>query len=168
MELHFVCSRCKKKGTIDANELMALGKVLCKKCRDKETAKQKEEDDKLIPNVETTSNKEDSSSSNDTTAKAIVSSTNPIDPTLNIEQERAACYDGDCDGILLLAGAGCGKTKTLAARSCFLTQVKKVPPYNIALLTFTRKAAKEIRERINSYSEMRGTTCLLVHSIAFA
>jgi DNA helicase-2/ATP-dependent DNA helicase PcrA len=150
MELHFVCSKCKKKGTIDANELMALGKVLCKKCREEENL------DNLIVHPETLTTTQDNSSSPTQPIPEKLTSNNPIDPTLNVEQARAACYDGNADGILLLAGAGCGKTKTLAARSCFLTQVKKVTPYNIALLTFTRKAAKEIKERINLYSQNAG------------
>ena len=150
MELNFVCSKCKKSGKIDAQELMALGKVLCKKCRETE------EIDNLIVNPETLVENKDNSAKDTSNTSSTPLSNNPIDPTLNIEQERAACYDGTADGILLLAGAGCGKTKTLAARSLFLTQEKKIAPHHIALLTFTRKAAKEIKERINLSSDNAG------------
>lgn len=61
-----------------------------------------------------------------------------------MEQERAACYHDRAKALLVLAGAGCGKTKTLIARALFLHRELNVPAEKIALLTFTCKAAKEI------------------------
>lgn len=67
---------------------------------------------------------------------------------LNVEQEMAASYDGPAGAILVLAGAGCGKTRTMIARALFLLFEKHAAPERMAMLTFTRRAAREIEERI--------------------
>ncbi len=66
---------------------------------------------------------------------------------LNAEQERAATYDQG--HVLVLAGAGTGKTRTIIARAAYLIK-KDVDPGRILLLTFTRRAAREMTERLKS------------------
>ena len=62
------------------------------------------------------------------------------------QQEAVKHIDGP---LLILAGAGSGKTKTLTTRLAYLISEVGIDPHNTLTLTFTNKAAKEMRERAN-------------------
>ena len=67
---------------------------------------------------------------------------------LNNEQKEAVLHkDGP---LLILAGAGSGKTRVLTTRIAYLIQEYNINPYNILAITFTNKAAKEMKDRIET------------------
>ncbi|HEY3291285.1 MAG TPA: UvrD-helicase domain-containing protein [Anaerolineae bacterium] len=91
--------------------------------------------------------------------------TNLLD-NLNPAQRRAVeVKDGP---VLVIAGPGSGKTRVLTSRVAYLLEVKDVYPYRIMAVTFTNKAAREMRERLNRIVGAARTADLMMgtfHSI---
>ena len=68
---------------------------------------------------------------------------------LNDQQIKAATYQGEAKNILVPAGAGCGKTRTITARTVSLIQLG-CDASKILMMTFTNRAAREMKARLKS------------------
>ncbi|MBR0457609.1 MAG: ATP-dependent helicase [Victivallales bacterium] len=119
MELVYICKHCHTTSRIPITDLAQSSSIVCPKCG--KTSGNQAKTPSAAPR---------------------------FSDKLNYEQEQAATYDGTAGSIQVLAGAGTGKTRTMVARALFLLREKKVPPERIVMVTFTRRAAREMEDRI--------------------
>ena len=81
---------------------------------------------------------------------------------LNPSQREAVKYlDGP---LLVLAGAGSGKTRVITHKLAYLVEECGYAPHNIAAITFTNKAANEMRERVGKLLQGRGIKGLTINT----
>jgi len=73
-----------------------------------------------------------------------------IDPNIKLDEQQKAAVIGDEAAALVVAGAGTGKTTTIAAKVKYLVDIKKVDPEKILVMSYTRKSVEELRRRINT------------------
>ncbi len=82
---------------------------------------------------------------------------------LNPEQKAAVLHDRG--PLLILAGAGSGKTRVITRRIAYLVAARQVPPSSILAITFTNKAAAEMRQRVAALSTAPGTWVSTFHAL---
>lgn len=72
-----------------------------------------------------------------------------VDPAIKLDEEQRKVVLSDEDYTLVIAGAGAGKTTTVAAKVKYLVERKGVRPEQILVISFTNKAVGELRDKIN-------------------
>ena len=72
-----------------------------------------------------------------------------VDPAINLDVEQRRVVLSDEDYTLVIAGAGAGKTTTVAAKVKYLVEKKRISPDQILVISFTNKAVGELRSKIN-------------------
>ena len=82
---------------------------------------------------------------------------------LNPEQEQAVLHERG--PLLILAGAGSGKTRVITRRIAYLVAARSVHPSQILAITFTNKAAGEMRERVAALSSIQGVWIYTFHAL---
>ncbi len=87
---------------------------------------------------------------------------------INLNEAQAAAVTTDAQHALVLAGAGSGKTRVLVYRIAWLLAAEGISPYSILAVTFTNKAAAQMRNRVAELLETpaRGMWIGTFHSIA--
>ena len=89
-----------------------------------------------------------------------------IDPNIQLDEEQRRAVITDDDYCLLVAGAGAGKTTTMAAKVKYLVEKKNIDPGEIIVISYTNKAIGELRERINKGLGIPAKICTF-HAFAF-
>lgn len=72
-----------------------------------------------------------------------------VDPVIKLDEEQRKVVLSDEDYTLVIAGAGAGKTTTVAAKVKYLVEKKGVKPEQILVISYTNKAVGELRDKIN-------------------
>lgn len=72
-----------------------------------------------------------------------------IDDNIMLDDEQRRAVVSDEDYMMVIAGAGSGKTTTMAAKVKYLVDIKKVDPDEILLISYTNKAVDELKQRVN-------------------
>ncbi len=71
-----------------------------------------------------------------------------VDPDIHLDEEQKEAILCDEDNVMIVAGAGAGKTTTMAAKIKYLVEVKKIPVETILMISYTNKAVNELEQRI--------------------
>jgi len=74
---------------------------------------------------------------------------NVVDPNIQLDEEQRKVVLSDEDYTLVIAGAGAGKTTTVAAKVRYLVEKQHIEPNQILVISFTNKAVGELRDKIN-------------------
>ncbi len=87
---------------------------------------------------------------------------------MQLDQYQKDAVETDSKQVLVLAGPGSGKTRCIVERAAHLMEHEKVSAYDILLLTFSRKAAQEMRTRVEARLGKKGVpmTILTIHAFA--
>lgn len=83
----------------------------------------------------------------------------------NLNEQQIDIVTAPIQDMLIQAGAGTGKTRVLVSRIAYLLDIEQIKPWNILAVTFTNKAAKEMKQRVESLVEDHEVSRLEVSTI---
>ena len=89
-----------------------------------------------------------------------------VDPNVILDEEQRRAVLADEDYCLLIAGAGAGKTTTMAAKVKYLVECQRVSPEDIIVISYTNKAIDELKDRINKKLHIPVKICTF-HSFGY-
>lgn len=88
-----------------------------------------------------------------------------FDENIKLDDEQKHAIIADDDYSIIIAGAGSGKTTTMAAKVKYLVDIKKIDPKEIVVLSYTKKAVNELRNKINRVFKIEANITTF-HSLA--
>lgn len=88
------------------------------------------------------------------------------DKNIKLDEEQIKVIMDDSDSLMVIAGAGSGKTTTIAAKVKFLVDIKKINPKEILIISLTNKAVEELQFTINQKFLIDAPICTF-HKLAF-
>lgn len=91
----------------------------------------------------------------------------PIDPNLCLDDEQRRAIVTDEDYCLLVAGAGAGKTTTMAAKVKYLVEKQGIAQSDIIVISYTNKAIDELKERIHKKLGLKDINICTFHSFGY-
>ena len=89
-----------------------------------------------------------------------------IDSDIELDEDQIKAITNDDNHVLVLAGAGTGKTTTMVGKVKYLVDIKNVDPSRILVISYTKKAVEELRSIINDGFDLN-TPVTTFHSLAF-
>ena len=89
-----------------------------------------------------------------------------IDDNIRLDDEQKRVILDNSKNIMVIAGAGAGKTTVITAKVKYLIEIKKIKPENILIISFTNKAIEELKQRINEDFNLN-VDISTFHSFAF-
>ena len=88
-----------------------------------------------------------------------------VDENIVLDEDQINAIVNDDDYVLILAGAGTGKTTTMVGKVKYLVDIKKVDPSKILVISYTKKAVEELRELINDKQEILNNLNQLIENL---
>lgn len=90
----------------------------------------------------------------------------PVPQRITLDSQQDAIVHSTANNILVVAGAGSGKTRTLTERVRYLIEELNVPPHNVVAITFTNIAAEEMKIRLSDVPKVGDCFIGTIHSFA--
>ena len=90
-----------------------------------------------------------------------------VDPSISLDDEQRKVVLSDEDYTLVVAGAGAGKTTTMAAKVKYLVEKKHVSPKDILVVSFTNKAVGELKDKLDKVLHKRSPITATFHQTGY-